>query len=31
MMDGKISIRLSDICLVIIAIFIVLAYFTGWG
>jgi len=28
---NKVSIRLSDICLVVIAVFVVLAYFTGWG
>lgn len=27
----KWSIRLSDICLVIITIFVILGYFNGWG
>jgi hypothetical protein len=26
----KVSVKVSDICLIVIAVFIVLAYFTGW-
>lgn len=28
---GKFSIALGDIALVVIAIFVVLAYYNGWG
>jgi hypothetical protein len=27
----RVSIALSDICLVVIAIFVILAFFKGWG
>jgi hypothetical protein len=27
----KFTIKLADICMVIIAVFVILAYFNGWG
>ena len=29
-MDNKFSIRIADVCLIIIAVFVVLAFFMGW-
>jgi hypothetical protein len=29
--DGGFSVRIVDICVIIITIFVVLAYFKGWG
>jgi hypothetical protein len=28
---NKVSIRVTDICVIIITVFIVLAFFYGWG
>jgi hypothetical protein len=31
MRAGNLTITIADVCMVIIAVFVVLAYFHGWG
>jgi hypothetical protein len=28
---GTLTVSIADVCLVVIALFVVLAYFNGWG